>query len=90
MDDLGATPYRLESMTFKTANLSCLSRINPSDNLDITGVKEIGRKCLLMSVACVFLGTGEIFAFSRLTVVFLAYKSNLRLMGYAKISANSL
>lgn len=56
--DLGIVPYWFSAIFSTTAGLTCSFTMNSSAIFDRTGVKEIGRRCLLTSFTGFSLGTG--------------------------------
>ena len=61
LEEAGMPPYCLGSITFRTAWPKWRATTKSFASLDITEVKEIGRRYLLMSVTGFSLGTGTIF-----------------------------
>ena len=58
MDDFGIAPSCSGSMTSSTAGPKCEETTKSSASLEIDGVSEIGRRCLLMSLTFCSFGMG--------------------------------
>ena len=85
-------PYWLGSMIFRMAGATYFSITNSSAILEMTGVREIGRKCLFTSVTGFSLGIGVMSACFQLGGSFCSLKEVWRISqtGLASISANVL
>ena len=58
VDDLGIVPNCRGSILCNTAGLTYFSTMRSSASLDKTGVREMGRRCLLISLMGLCFGTG--------------------------------
>ena len=58
VDDLGIVPNCLGSIFCNTAGLTYFSTIWSSASLDKIGVREMGRRCFLISLMNIYFGTG--------------------------------
>ena len=63
VDDFGIAPYWLGSMIFRIAGAMSLETIHSSPTLEMQDVKEIGHKCLFISIIGFYFGSGVTSAY---------------------------
>ena len=89
-EDFSTPPYWFESITDKIACLRSFSIINSSATLEITGVREMGLRSLLISLTGLVLGMVITLALFQLVGTVSSLNEQLRIdeIGVARIAAN--